>query len=125
MHSFKSTTLSQISQTPSPANNNEASSLTELHACEGSPKALKIKEPDNKKLGSKAAILKLSERIEPCFWCFRAIKLKFGSTQFVISSGKIMLGCLILIIYYVFRKKKASAKRYSCISYLNSCLLMN
>ncbi|KAF7801905.1 protein APEM9 [Senna tora] len=110
MRSFKSTSLSQIPPTQSPANNNEACSPTKQHVCEASP-ILKGKDPDNKKLNSKEVILKLSERIEPCLWCFRAIKLKFGAAQFVLSGGKIILGCLILLLYYVFRKKQASVKR--------------
>lgn len=124
MHSFKSTNLSQTSLAQSPPNNNEACSLTELHACLGSPKALKDKHLD-KKSNLKEVILQLSERIEPCFWCFRAINLKFGTAQFVMSSGKIMLGCLIVLIYYVFRKKQASVKRYSRLPHLNSCLLIS
>lgn len=108
MHSLKSISFPQ-----SPTNSNEVYSLKELNACEGSPEALKGKHADNKKYSSKEAVLKLSERIEPYFWCFRAINLKFGNTKFVISSGKIMLGCLILFICYVFRKKQATLKRYS------------
>ncbi|XP_054819891.1 protein APEM9-like [Prosopis cineraria] len=110
MHSSKSTDMSQISLSQSPANNNEACSPAELQSSEGLSKALKGKHPENKKFRSKEVILKLSERIEPCFWCFRSINLKLGNAQFVISKGKIMLGCLILLICYVFRKKQASVK---------------
>lgn len=110
LHSLKSTTLSQISSQQSPTNNNEAYSLKELDAREGSPKALKGKHADNKTHRS-LGVSKLSERVETCFWCFRSINLKFGTAKFVISSGKIMLGCLILFFYYVFRKKQATLKR--------------
>ncbi|OIW03040.1 hypothetical protein TanjilG_20968 [Lupinus angustifolius] len=105
MHSLKSTTLK------SPTDNMEAYSLKELNVCEGSPKALSGKHANNEKYASKEAVLKLSERIEPYFWCFRSINVKFGSTKFVISSGKIMLGCLMLFTYYLFRKKQSTLKR--------------
>ncbi|CAL0323089.1 unnamed protein product [Lupinus luteus] len=105
MHSLKSTTLK------SPTDNTEAYSLKELNVCEGSPKASSGNHANNKKHASKEAVLKLSERIEPYFWCFRSINVKFGSTKFVISSGKIMLGCLMLFTYYLFRKKQATLKR--------------
>ncbi|XP_061362071.1 protein APEM9 [Gastrolobium bilobum] len=111
MHSLKNTILSQTTFPQSPTNNNEAYSLKELNACEGSAKALKGKHRDNQKYRSKEAVPKLSERIETCFWCFRSINLKFGTAKFVISSGKIMLGCLILFIYYVYRKKQHTFKR--------------
>ncbi|KAJ1442519.1 Protein kinase domain [Sesbania bispinosa] len=110
MHSLRSTILSQIPSTQSPTNNNEAYSLKELNACEGSPEALKDKHTDNRKYRSKG-VSKLSERIETCFWCFRSINLKFGTAKFAISSGKIMLGCLILLIYYFSRKKQATLTR--------------
>ncbi|XP_028760324.1 protein APEM9-like [Neltuma alba] len=111
MHSSKSTNASQISLAQSAANNNEAFSLAELQSCESLPNALKGKHPDNRKFRPKEAILKLSERIEPCFWCFRSINLKLGNTHFVISKGKIMLGCVVLLICYVLKKKQASVKR--------------
>lgn len=109
MHSSKSTILSQSSFLQSPTNSNEAYPLKEQNVSEGLPKALK----SNEKYRSKEAVTKLSERIEACFWCFRGINLKIGTTKFVITSGKIMLGCLILFIYYVFRKKQATLNRYS------------
>ncbi|KAL5161787.1 Protein APEM9 [Glycine soja] len=107
MHSPKSTILSQSSFLQSPTNSNEAYPLKEQNVSEGLPKALK----SNEKYRSKEAVTKLSERIEACFWCFRGINLKIGTSKFVITSGKIMLGCLILFIYYVFRKKQATLKR--------------
>ncbi|KAH1160898.1 hypothetical protein AAZX31_01G001500 [Glycine max] len=107
MHSSKSTILSQSSFQQSPTNSNEAYPLKEQSVSEGLPKALK----SNEKYRSKEAVTKLSERIEACFWCFRGINLKIGTTKFVITSGKIMLGCLILFIYYVFRKKQATLNR--------------
>ncbi|KAK7397514.1 hypothetical protein VNO78_18690 [Psophocarpus tetragonolobus] len=111
MHSPKSTILSQNSFPQSPTNSNEGYSLKEQNASEGLPKALKNKHIGNKKYRSKEAVSKLSEKIEACFWCFRGINLKIGTTKFVITSGKIMLGCLIVFIYYVFRKKQTTLKR--------------
>ncbi|CAJ1951639.1 unnamed protein product, partial [Sphenostylis stenocarpa] len=111
MHSSKSTVYSSISFPRSPTNSNEDYSLKEKNMSEGVPKALKSKRLDNEKDRSKKAIIKLSERIEACYCCFRGINLKIGTTKFVITSGKIMLGCLIVFVYYVFRKKQATVKR--------------
>lgn len=108
MHSPKSTILSQISYPQSPTNSSEVYSLKEQNGYEGLPKAL-----DNENYRSKKAVPKLSERLEACFWCFRAINLKIGTAKFVITSGKIMLGFLIVLICYVFKKKQATIKRYS------------
>ncbi|KAJ7973678.1 putative 3-phosphoinositide-dependent kinase [Quillaja saponaria] len=105
LHSLKVTNLSQNSFSQLPAYNHE-SSLDELNLYEGSPEALETKEHNTKPM-----VLKMSERIEPCSWCFRAITLKFGNVRFVISSRKILLGCLILLVCYVFRKKQATIKR--------------
>lgn len=113
MHSPESTIQSQIPFPRSPTNNNEDYSLKEQNLSEGSPQTFKTKHLNNEKDRSKNALIKLSERIEACFCCFRGIRLKIGSTKFVITSGKIMLGCLLVFIYYVFRKKQATIKRYS------------
>ncbi|XP_061357992.1 protein APEM9-like [Gastrolobium bilobum] len=106
MHSLKNTILSQTTFPQSPTNNNEAYSLKELNACEGSAKALKGKHRDNQKYRSKEAVPKLSERIETCFWCFHSINLKFGTAKFVISSGKIMLGCYLVHLLCVQKEAR-------------------
>jgi hypothetical protein len=112
LHSLKATNLSQ-GPSPLPADNHDGhfSTLKELNVSEGSQKALKAIYLPNQGNSTKAAVLKLSERMEPCFWWFRTITLKFGNARLVVSNGKIMLGCLILLIYYVFRRKKAALKR--------------
>ncbi|KAL2321401.1 hypothetical protein Fmac_030370 [Flemingia macrophylla] len=94
MHSPKSSSLSQISSPSPPTISNE--------------QIVSEKNEENK---SKEAVPKLSERVEACFWCFRAVNLKIGSAKFVITSRRILLGCLIVFIYYVFRKKRATIQR--------------
>jgi protein-S-isoprenylcysteine O-methyltransferase Ste14 len=100
MRSLETTISSQVASLQSHTNNNE-----------GSPESLKGKHADDKTYRSKDGVSKLSKRIETCFWCFRSINLKFGNAKFVIPSGKIMLGCLILFVCYVFRRKQATLKR--------------
>ena len=113
MNSPKTTNLSQNSSLRLPINNNEAYSWKELNTCEYEvpSKALKGIDQDDKKYSSKQVLLKLYERIERGFWCFRTINLKFGRARLVISSKKVMLGCLVLLIYYFFIKKQAIIKR--------------
>ncbi|XP_023523296.1 protein APEM9-like [Cucurbita pepo subsp. pepo] len=48
---------------------------------------------------------------KPCFWPFRTMTLKFGSTRLVISTGRIVLSCLLVLIYYLLRRKLATLKR--------------
>ncbi|XP_023879379.2 protein APEM9 isoform X2 [Quercus suber] len=112
LHSLKATNLSQGSS-PLPADNHDGhlSSQKELNVSEGSQIALKATYPPNQGNVTKQAVLKLSERMEPYFWWFRTITLKFGNARLVVSNGKIMLGCLILLMFYVLRRKKAALKR--------------
>ena len=111
LHSLKATNLSQGSS-PLLADNHDGhlSSQKELNVSEVSQKALKATSPPNQGNVTKQAVLKLSERMEPYFW-FRNITLKFGNARLVISNRKIMLGCLILLMFYVLRRKKAALKR--------------
>lgn len=102
IHSLRSTTSSQVASLQSPTNNNETYSSKELHEYKGSHGALTSKH---------AVVSKLSERIETCSWCFRAINFKLANAKFVVPSGKIMLGCLILFACYVLRRKQATLKR--------------
>ncbi|MCL7032985.1 hypothetical protein MKW94_016278 [Papaver nudicaule] len=60
---------------------------------------------------NKESILKLSKRVEPCFWWYRSVTLKFGDARLVISHGKIVLwGSFFLFISYILRKKRATLK---------------
>uniref|UniRef100_A0A7N0TUQ8 3-phosphoinositide-dependent protein kinase-1 n=1 Tax=Kalanchoe fedtschenkoi TaxID=63787 RepID=A0A7N0TUQ8_KALFE len=56
---------------------------------------------------SKQSILKLSSRVEPCFWLFRSVNLKFGKVRLVITTGKVLLTFLIcLVVYFIKRKRE-------------------
>ncbi|KAB1212056.1 hypothetical protein CJ030_MR5G024628 [Morella rubra] len=112
LHSLKVTNLSKGSS-PSPGDNHDArlSSLKELNVSEGSPKALKAKFQPKQENVTKQAVSKLTERVEPCIWWFRTITFKFGNAQLVVSNRKIVLGCLLLLMCQLLRKKKAALKR--------------
>ncbi|XP_062157746.1 protein APEM9 [Alnus glutinosa] len=108
LHSLKAINLSQ-GPSPLPADNHaHFSSPKELNVSEGS---LKAKCEPKQQNVTKQAVLKLSERFEPCFWWYRTITLKFGNSRLVISNRKIVVGSLILLIFHVLRKKKAGLKR--------------
>ncbi|XP_059455771.1 protein APEM9-like [Corylus avellana] len=115
LHSLHSLKAINLSQGPSPplAENHDAhfSSPKELNVSEGSLQALKVKGEPKQRSVTKQAVLKLSKRFEPCFWWYRTITLKFGNARLVISNRKIALGCLMLLIFHVLRKKKAGLKR--------------
>ncbi|XVE98896.1 hypothetical protein REPUB_Repub03eG0148500 [Reevesia pubescens] len=86
-------------------------STKEPNVPEGTPKGSKTGCLLNGENDSKQAILKLYRKPYGCLWWFRNITLKFSNYELVISSGKILIGCLILFIYYVFRRKKVSLRR--------------
>ncbi|CAL5349295.1 unnamed protein product [Camellia sinensis] len=86
------------------------SSLKQQNTSEGSPEALKASYPFKGENDMKQAILKLSQRV-PCFWWFRTFTFKFGNGQLVISNGKIVLGCFMILMYYVLQRKQATLKR--------------
>ncbi|KAM7275905.1 hypothetical protein ACFE04_017771 [Oxalis oulophora] len=86
-------------------------SLEELKASETLLKALKINSLHNGDSDERQRILKLSQRVEPCFWWFRTSTLRFGSFRFVISNGKVVLGFLFLLISYVLQRKRAALVR--------------
>lgn len=112
LHSVKATNLSQGSSLPLLAENHEvySSNLEKLNISEGSPEASDRNYPLNVEKTRKQAVLRLSKRVEPCFWWFRTINLKFGNVQLVVSNGKIALGCMILLVYWILRRKQASLK---------------
>ncbi|KAH7527813.1 protein APEM9 [Ziziphus jujuba] len=114
LHSIKSSNLSKGSSSPLLADNPEAhsSNLKPLNAFDESPKVLKDNSSINGENIGKQAVIKLSKRMEPCIWWFRTITFKFGNARVVISNGKILLGCLTLLVYYILRRKKTSLKRF-------------
>uniref|UniRef100_A0A5B7AIW6 3-phosphoinositide-dependent protein kinase-1 n=1 Tax=Davidia involucrata TaxID=16924 RepID=A0A5B7AIW6_DAVIN len=113
LNSSKITSSSQgsVSSLLAGEHGNCSSSLKEPDISEGSPKALKAQYPSNGDNDKKQAILKLSGQRVPCFWWFRTITLKFGNGQSVISNGNIVLACLVFLMYYLLRRKRASLKR--------------
>jgi hypothetical protein len=86
-------------------------SFEELKASERLLKALKANSLPNGDGDDRQSLLKLSQRVEPCFWWFRTFTLKFGSARLVVSNGKVLLGCLFLLMYYVLRRKRVAFMR--------------
>ncbi|KAJ4830676.1 hypothetical protein Tsubulata_027986 [Turnera subulata] len=106
LHSLHSLKTSNILKSSSlPENNSHGSKTSSVDLHEGSPIINHVPNGDS---NTKQAIMKLSRQVDPCFWWFRSINLKLGSTRLVITNGKIVLGCLIILIYYLIRKKGAS-----------------
>ncbi|KAL7229372.1 hypothetical protein ACSBR2_007972 [Camellia fascicularis] len=107
----KAPVSSQGSVVALPGDNSEThSSLKQQNTSEGSPEALKASYPFKRENDMKQAILKISQRV-PCFWWFHTITFKFGNGQLVISNAKIVLGCLMILMYYVLQRKQATLKR--------------
>ncbi|ONI16865.1 hypothetical protein PRUPE_3G126100 [Prunus persica] len=108
LHSVKATTSSQGSFSSLLADEAHSTCLKEIAVLDRYPKT---KYPPNEETAKNPAVFNLSKRLEPCVWWFHTITLKFGSARVVISKGKIVLGFLILLIYYVFQRKQATLKR--------------
>ncbi|XP_058188471.1 protein APEM9 isoform X3 [Rhododendron vialii] len=88
-----------------------SSSIKEQYTSGRSPEALKTPYPSKGNTDTKEVILKLSQQRVSCFWWFRTVTLKFGNGQLLISNGKIVLGCLMILMYYILRRKQATVKR--------------
>ncbi|XP_031254432.1 protein APEM9 [Pistacia vera] len=88
-----------------------SSSLKKLNVSERSSKALNANYLPSGENVTKQALLKFSRQTYPCFLWFRAITLKFGNVRMVISNWNVAFGCLIVLAYYLFRRKQASMKR--------------
>ncbi|XP_022935649.1 protein APEM9-like isoform X2 [Cucurbita moschata] len=60
---------------------------------------------------NRETVLKLHKLTKPWFWPFRTITLKFGSTRLIISTRRVLLSCLFVLIYYLLRRKLTTLKR--------------
>ncbi|WCJ28718.1 3-phosphoinositide-dependent protein kinase-1 putative [Euphorbia peplus] len=113
LHSLYSIKMSNCSQCSSslPASIHElhGSSSKEFGVSDGSSKVSGNNVQPN---SDKRAILRLSNRNrkEQLLWWFPSINLKIGNRRLVVTNGKIFLGCLIFLTYYVLRRKKATIK---------------
>ncbi|KAL6982291.1 hypothetical protein U1Q18_049188, partial [Sarracenia purpurea var. burkii] len=96
---------------PADEHDTHFSSTKEQIASGGSPEVLKAPYPFDVKNDRIQAFFKLSQRGVPYLWWFRTVTLKFGNSQLVISNGKIVLGCLMILTYYVLQKKQSAFKR--------------
>ncbi|GLU10492.1 hypothetical protein SLE2022_272910 [Rubroshorea leprosula] len=116
LHSLCSSNVTNMSQDSSShllegKNAADSSRLPKATLLEGSSKALKKGYQLNGESNSKQAILKLTSRANACLWFFRNISFKFGNVRLVISRGRIFLGFLIFLIYYVLHRNRASLQR--------------
>ncbi|XWS30588.1 hypothetical protein CRYUN_Cryun24cG0131700 [Craigia yunnanensis] len=112
LYSAKVTHSSQGSLSHLPLAKYEShSSVKGPNVPEGTPKGSKTSCLLNGENDLKQAILKLYRQPYGCLWWFRNITLRFSNYQMVISNGKILIGCLILFIYYIFRRKEVSLQR--------------
>lgn len=105
---MKATTLSQRATTDN--QKAHSSNLKQLNISEGSPKVLDDNCPLNDEKTGTQAVLKLSKQVKPSVWWLRTINLKLGNAQVTISNGKVALGGLFLLIYWILRRKRASLK---------------
>lgn len=96
----------------------DSSSIKENYTSGRSPEALTTPYPSKGKTDTKEVILKLSQKRVSCFWWFRTVTLKFGNGQLLISNGRIVLGCLAILMYYILRRKQATVKRQVVLSLL-------
>ncbi|OMO53241.1 hypothetical protein CCACVL1_28786 [Corchorus capsularis] len=112
LYSTKATNSSPGSLSHTPAAKNEShSSLKGLNVSGGTSKGSKSIHQLDGENSSKQAILKLCRQPYGCLWWFRNITLKFSNYQLLISNGKILIGCLIFLLYYILRRKEVSLRR--------------
>lgn len=116
LQSLKADSLSQSSSSFSLKDDYKAqlSSSEEPQISRASKEAVNPGYHQDRESAKRETVLRLQKLTKPCFWPFRAITLKFGSTRLVISTGRIMLSCLLVLIYYLLRRKLTTLKRYVC-----------
>ncbi|KAK6941208.1 hypothetical protein RJ641_026585 [Dillenia turbinata] len=109
LYTLKATNSSQGSSTPLPAGEFESASR-EPHISEfpGAGEGKNLLKGD---YGTSQTNIRLFGRQDLCFWWFRHINLKVGRSRLIISNGKIMLGCLVFLLYLVLRRKRADLMR--------------
>ncbi|KAI4380233.1 hypothetical protein MLD38_006448 [Melastoma candidum] len=90
---------------------NEDPNLMQEEKFDGFPKST---ESGYKKVSQnrRQEVLKLYSQVEPCFWLFRSVNLKFGNIRICISNGKILLGCLFLLAWMVLRRNRLNFNSY-------------
>ncbi|XP_072959506.1 protein APEM9 [Typha angustifolia] len=72
------------------------------------------------------SIQSVTGRVDPCFWWFRTVRIKFGKLQLIVPSGKMMLlFSLIFSTLYILRNRTVLLKRVAVrqVSYLLRVLL--
>lgn len=90
---------------------NEAPFLKQDKTLEGFSKSIEPVRMKTAVDNQRQDVLKLYGRVEPCFWWFRSVNLKFGNVRVSISNGKILSGCLFLLAYMVLRRNQSNFKR--------------
>ena len=106
--------------------NHEAQcSSKEVILPEGHLKGLKPQYRTNGGEGRRKTVPNLSKVMDSCFWWYRSITLKLGNTPVVITNRKILWGCLIFLVCYIFQRKRATLKRYDSLSYWSIHMLSN
>ncbi|KAF6167351.1 hypothetical protein GIB67_043212 [Kingdonia uniflora] len=104
LHSIKSTNSSKSLE----ADESEAHAASGIVSTTSRVEEATTSSKDN----MKQTIMKLNERMKPCFWWFRTVSIKFGNHRLIISNGKIVLwSSLIFCIYYLLRKKRTTLKQ--------------
>ncbi|TYI67525.1 hypothetical protein E1A91_D08G024000v1 [Gossypium mustelinum] len=115
LHSLYSTKVAHLPQGSSShlplANHESHSSNKGPNVPEGTPKGLKTSSLLNGERDSKQANLKLYGQPHGFLSWFSNITLKFGNHRVVISNGKILIGCLVLLVYYILRRRGISLQR--------------
>ncbi|KAF8038674.1 hypothetical protein BT93_B1267 [Corymbia citriodora subsp. variegata] len=111
LYAIKATSLSQGSLSPMPYVY-EAPLIREASASEEYIRSGEQKSMPNGENDRKLAMLKLYGQGEPCFWLFKSINVRFGNFRLVLSHGKILLGCLMLLTYFVVQRKRSALNRY-------------
>ncbi|XP_044484703.1 protein APEM9-like [Mangifera indica] len=112
LYSVKATNVSQGSSLLSEDFHEvHSSSLKNPIVSERSSEALNVNYLPSGESGTKQALLKFSRQTYPRFLWFRAITLKFGTVRMVISNWNVAFGCLLVLAYYLFRRKQASIRR--------------
>ncbi|XP_030468217.1 protein APEM9 [Syzygium oleosum] len=114
LHSLYAIKATSLSQDPLShmLNEHEVPLIGEANASEEFIRSVGQKSMPNREHDRKLAILKLYGQGKPCFWLFQSINVRFGNFRLVLSNGKILLGCLMLLAYFIVRRERSALNRY-------------
>ncbi|KAF4365553.1 hypothetical protein G4B88_025732 [Cannabis sativa] len=106
LHSARATTTSSRRSSALSGDNPKK----QINIPNGSPQVSDNNYPLNDDKIGKQSVIRFSKGVTPYDWWYRTLNLKLGNIQIAISNKKVAFGCLIVLVYWILRRKQARLK---------------